>query len=71
MKKIEINGRDVTIDQVWEVAYSPVKVRFELAADARKKMAESRAYIEGKMHGGDPIYGVNTGFGAFSSVQHF
>jgi histidine ammonia-lyase len=68
MKSIKITGRDVTIEQVWEVAYTPT-VRVELAADAREKMSASRAYIEGKMHGGAPIYGVNTGFGAFSSVR--
>ncbi len=70
MKTISINGRDVTIDQVWDVAYQTGgAVRVELAADARTKMAASRAYIEGKMHGGGAIYGVNTGFGAFSSVR--
>ena len=68
MKNIKITGRDVNIDQVWEVAYGE-GVRVELSAEAREKMAASRKYIEGKMHGGDAIYGVNTGFGAFSSVR--
>jgi histidine ammonia-lyase len=68
MKNIKITGRDVTIDQVWDVAYTP-NVRVELSAEARAKMAASREYIEGKMHGGEAIYGVNTGFGAFSSVR--
>lgn len=69
MTKIQITGRDVTIDQVWQVAYGR-DVKVELSAEAREKMAKSRAYIEGKMRGGgDPIYGVNTGFGAFSSVR--
>lgn len=70
MKTISITGRDVTIDQVWAVAHQTGgAVRVELSSEAREKMAASRAYIESKMHGGEAIYGVNTGFGAFSSVR--
>lgn len=68
-KTISITGSNVTIDLVWEVAHGANKVKVELSADARKKMTASRAYIESKMTGGEAIYGVNTGFGAFSSVR--
>ncbi|MES2962787.1 MAG: histidine ammonia-lyase [Bdellovibrionota bacterium] len=70
MKSIQITGRDATIDNVWEVAHRPHgPVKVELAADARAKMTTSRTYIETKMKGTEAIYGVNTGFGAFSSVR--
>lgn len=70
MTLISITGRDVTIDQVWAVAYQTGgAVKVELASDARAKMTASRTYIETKMHGGEAIYGVNTGFGAFSNVR--
>ncbi|MEK7358300.1 MAG: aromatic amino acid lyase, partial [Bdellovibrionota bacterium] len=67
MESVLINGRDASLDSVWRVAKGGVRV--ELAADARAKMVTSRTYIETKMKGPEAIYGVNTGFGAFSSVR--
>ena len=68
---IQITGRDASIDVVWRVARKGggPAVRVELAKSAREKMTQSRNFIEGKMKGGEAIYGVNTGFGAFSSVR--
>lgn len=66
--KVQITGKDATLDSVWRVAQD-VETKLELAPDAREKMAASRKYIETKMTGGEAIYGVNTGFGAFSSVR--
>ena len=66
--KISITGRDVNIDQVWSVAYDS-KTTVVLSEEARAKMSASRTYIEEQMKTGEPIYGVNTGFGAFSSVR--
>ena len=67
MKVIEITGADVRLDDVVLVAQKKVEVR--LAATAREKMASSRQFIMGKIEKGEVIYGVNTGFGAFSSVR--
>lgn len=70
MKTIQITGRDATLETVWQVAHrTGGPVRVELSPDSRAKMTSSRSYIEGKMTGGEAIYGVNTGFGAFSSVR--
>ena len=68
MKTIQVTGSDVTLDLVWEVAQGSGRVKLELAPFAREKMQSSRSYIEGRM-GKEAIYGVNTGFGAFSSVS--
>ncbi len=69
--RIELNGENVHIDTLWLVANAKPgsDVQVELAPLARRNMTESRAFIETKMKTGEAIYGVNTGFGAFSSVR--
>ncbi|PIS10153.1 MAG: histidine ammonia-lyase [Bdellovibrio sp. CG10_big_fil_rev_8_21_14_0_10_47_8] len=69
---MQISGQNVTIDQIRQVAFgspagSPVQV--ELGAGAREQMLTSRAYIDQRISSGEVMYGVNTGFGAFSSVR--
>lgn len=65
---IELRGEGVELESVWRVAHSP-KGKYRLHEQARTLMLESRRYIETQMNSGDLIYGVNTGFGAFSSVR--
>ncbi|MCC6137132.1 MAG: aromatic amino acid lyase, partial [Bdellovibrionaceae bacterium] len=62
-----INGENITIDSIVEVAYGKTKV--QLAESSKTKMNQSREYIMGRVNQGEVIYGVNTGFGAFSSVS--
>jgi len=64
---MKLTGDNLNLDNVWEVSRGEVKV--ELAESARKKVKESRAYIEQQLDQGEVIYGVNTGFGAFSNVK--
>jgi histidine ammonia-lyase len=64
---IEITGESLNVDQVWSVAYASAPVT--LAKSSRDKIKSSRSYIEGRIKQGEVIYGVNTGFGAFSSVR--
>jgi histidine ammonia-lyase len=67
---IQLTGEDVTIEQVRRVAKArPGTLKVELSAQGRAKMTESRNYIEGRIASGEVMYGVNTGFGAFSSVR--
>jgi histidine ammonia-lyase len=63
---IEINGQNITIDQLVRVADGE-EVR--LAASAQEVMKKSKKYIADRIQKGEVIYGVNTGFGAFSSVS--
>jgi histidine ammonia-lyase len=42
--------------------------RVELAEEARRRMADSRAALEGMLERGDRIYGVTTGVGAIKTV---
>ncbi len=68
MSKIfELTGSGVTIELVHQVAYR--KIALKLSDQARQEMLKSRAYIEGRLANGEVMYGVNTGFGAFSSVR--
>src|SRR3954464_8301606 len=69
MKTILINGDGVNLETTWQVAHYGSQVRLELSPQARERMQASRKYIESRMGSGEPIYGVNTGFGAFSSVR--
>ncbi len=69
MKKISLTGEGVNIESVWQVAHAEGDLQVELAAASRERMLASRKYIESCISSGEVIYGVNTGFGAFSSVQ--
>jgi histidine ammonia-lyase len=66
MKPLEITGFDLKLDDVWAVAHENMKV--VLSNSCKEKMAASRAYIDEFLKNGETIYGVNTGFGALSSV---
>lgn len=67
MKKFILDGNSITIDTLYEMVHE--KGLFEIADSAVKKMQQSRDYIEGRIKNGEVMYGVNTGFGAFSSVR--
>ena len=64
---ISIQGDGLKYTDVWSVAVAKTKV--SLGATAVEKMKASRGYIEKRIGRGDVMYGVNTGFGAFSSVR--
>lgn len=64
---MRLEGKDLDLQQVWNVAMNEEKV--ELGDLAKNKIKESRDYIESRLKSGEAIYGVNTGFGAFSSVR--
>lgn len=66
-KNIEITGEGLTYKDIWAIATQSTKMT--LSASAREKMQESKKYIQGKIEKGETMYGVNTGFGAFSSVK--
>lgn len=67
MKPVIITGHDVNLEHLIQVAL--FKAPVALAKTAVQAMQSSRNYIENGLKSGQPIYGVNTGFGAFSSVR--
>lgn len=64
---MNLTGNEINLDQIVRVALQNEKV--ELDAGARSAMQKSRQYIEGRINQGEVMYGINTGFGAFSSVR--
>ncbi|MCC2678076.1 MAG: hypothetical protein K0R29_652 [Pseudobdellovibrio sp.] len=67
MKTFLIDGNSITVDSLWEMTHG--QGQFKLADEAAKKVKASRDYIESRIKNGEIMYGVNTGFGAFSSVR--
>lgn len=68
MKKFIIDGHSLTMNSLHEMVFTE-NAQFELAESAVKEINKSRNYIESRIKNGEVMYGVNTGFGAFSSVR--
>lgn len=67
-KKYILDGHNLTIEQIYEIANAKIgEVCVELSADALKLMHKSRDYVDQIVDSGEPVYGINTGFGALSS----
>jgi len=64
---VELNGRDLTFDQVYEVAFHGAEV--SLATVASEKMRASRNVVDKLVASGKTAYGINTGFGKLASVR--
>ena len=65
-----INGRDLSILDVWRVARGqPGAPRVAVAPDAQERVRASRRVIERVILQGEAVYGVNTGFGQLSNIS--
>ena len=64
----KIDGDSITLDSFYS-AVSSADTVFEISDSAKTKMKKSRDYIDSRIATGEVMYGVNTGFGAFSSVR--
>ena len=62
---IHLDGRNLSIDEVVTVAENPRSQVF-IKPDAIKLMNESRSFVHSVVKKGQPVYGINTGFGALS-----
>ena len=67
MSKVLLDGENLTIEQVVEVARNGVEV--ELSPAARARVEASRAVVENMLRERKPVYGVTTGFGALSGTR--
>lgn len=63
----KIAGKDLKISDLFNLAHARQTV--SLDETAKSDCLKSREYIENRVNKGEIIYGVNTGFGAFSSVS--
>ncbi|MGL5751447.1 MAG: histidine ammonia-lyase [Paraclostridium sp.] len=66
MKKIVIDGRELTIDDIIKVSREGYEV--ELSSDVLKKVQISRDLVERYVREEKVSYGITTGFGKFSDV---
>ena len=64
---IEINGNDLTFQQLYAVALQREPVA--LAPGAAERMNASRAVVDKLVASGKTAYGINTGFGKLASVR--
>lgn len=68
--KISLDGHSLTINQVYEIAYAKQgDIQLSIDPKALEKMKASRAFVFEVVKKGEPVYGINTGFGALSSMH--
>ena len=67
MRDIVLDGESLKIRDVVETGLGGTTVH--LSNDARKRMEISRLGIDHILESGETTYGINTGFGALSSVS--
>ena len=63
---IELNGQQLTLEQIERVARGDERVA--LAGEARARVDAARRVVERIVESGQVVYGVNTGFGKLSDV---
>lgn len=66
MNHILIDGENLTINDVIEVAYHHKKVI--IAEKAKQQVTKSRDFLENEIESGKILYAINTGFGANAST---
>lgn len=67
MQPITIDGQQLTIEEIVSVARNGAKVG--LAESAREAIHRSRNWVDRIVERGEPVYGINTGFGVFAEQQ--
>lgn len=64
VKSLTIDGSHLTIDEIVSVARQGAQV--SLASSAKKAIRRAHRWVEEIVIKGDPVYGINTGFGIFA-----
>ncbi len=67
MEIIELNGNELTLEDLLNVAAFNYKVT--LNAEAKNKVVKSRNIVENIVENNEVVYGITTGFGKFSDVN--
>lgn len=67
-KEYILDGKSLTIDEIYEISNAKVgDVFLKLSDNALKLMQKSRDFVNQIVEKGEPVYGINTGFGALSN----
>jgi histidine ammonia-lyase len=64
MRTVTLDGEHLTIEEIIAVARNGAIV--ELASSAQAAIQTSRAWVDEIIDRGEPVYGINTGFGVFA-----
>ena len=64
----QLDGENLDLEKVWQVSQKNYHEPLSLSQTATERIEKSRTYIQARIDSGEVMYGVNTGFGAFSSV---
>ena len=67
MNVVEIDGNNLSIEE--SIAISQGNINVKLSDDAKHNIKKSRDAVEKIVSSNDIVYGINTGFGALSSVK--
>lgn len=68
--EVKLNGQDLSLEQIYLVAHDKnKKVKLTIDPTSMKKMQASRTFVFDIVKKGKPVYGINTGFGALSSMH--
>lgn len=67
METIVIDGDKLSIEDIIAVARRGARV--DLAASAREKIKRSQTWVDQIVQRGEPVYGINTGFGVFAEQR--
>lgn len=69
-KIFKLTGTNLTLDDLSFIARAhPGDIQLEIAPQALEKMKKSKEVVLNIVKKGDPVYGINTGFGALASRQ--
>ena len=64
---ILVDGNNLTLDEIYRVAYDFEKVK--LTAASIEKVKKCRNYVENIIRENKTVYGITTGFGKFSTIK--
>lgn len=67
--QVALGGPSLGYQDLWALVQGVRTTRATLAPEALRRVEPARALVERAVHEGDPVYGVNTGFGALKSVR--
>jgi histidine ammonia-lyase len=69
---IEIDGQNLKTELLWEVSRAALdphsKFKISLSESARTKILKAEKFVDSIVQKGNPVYGINTGFGKFAEV---
>src|SRR5437879_9909497 len=67
MENYILDGNSLTIEDLYQIAYTSRSISF--SPHARRRMKASRRIVDTWVRQGKTIYGVTTGFGEFSNIR--